>query len=144
MNYNMNNRQIKTNSSEEGIYFDITYNNPLVLKFYQKKHAEQKQRLFDEKYGNGKNRKNKTLTTESRLWWAWPTWICLPTAVITSLSTFPERLEKWWGFDFYFSHPQETKELFIAFFILLFIWSLKRRLKLLHNSQPAATDAEST
>ncbi len=68
-----------------------------------------------------------------RFWWLWPTWVCLPTAVITTISTWPSKIEDWFGLDFYFNEVQELKECYIAYFILLYIVSLGRRLTHLHK-----------
>ena len=79
--------------------------------------------------------KQVQLSYSQKFWWVFPTWICLPTAVITSISTLPAKLEGEIGFDFYFSEAQETKECFIAYFILLYIISLARRLAHLHENE---------
>ena len=61
-------------------------------------------------------------------WWLWPTWICLPSAVIATIATWPSKIENAAGMKFYFDQAQETKEAFFACFILLFILSLSIRL----------------
>ena len=63
------------------------------------------------------------------MWWLFPTWICLPTAIFASIATWPSKIERATGWTFYFDEAQETKEFYIALFILLFIVSLARRLQ---------------
>ena len=79
--------------------------------------------------------KQVRLSYSQKFWWVIPTWICLPTAVITSIATLPAKLEDEIGFNFYFEEAQETKECFIAYFILLYIVSLAKRLSHLHENK---------
>ncbi len=72
-------------------------------------------------------RKSWKIDYQSRWWWLWPTMVCLPTAIFASITTWPSKIERLSGWNFYFSQAQETKELYIAYFILLFIVSLKVR-----------------
>jgi hypothetical protein len=64
----------------------------------------------------------------TRFWWACPGLHCLPTAIIATTATWPSKIERFTGWHFYFDQAQEVKELFIAWFILLFILSLRARL----------------
>jgi len=61
-------------------------------------------------------------------WWLYPTWVCLPTAIFASVATWPSKIERATDVNFYFNQAQEVKELYIAYFILLFITSLYIRL----------------
>jgi len=74
-----------------------------------------------------------------RLWWLWPTWVCTPTAFFATITTWPSKVERYTGWNFYFSQAQETKELYIAYFILLFIVSLVLRLPLSRQIPGAVT-----
>lgn len=65
--------------------------------------------------------------------WFWPTWCCLPTAVIAVLIRVPDRLDKltgkqlWWLRDLRLSEPQEYYfALFLAMY-LLSVWARLRR-----------------
>jgi len=69
-----------------------------------------------------------------RFWWLLPTSICLPSAVIASIATWPSKIERATGLNFYFDQAQEIKELYIAIFILLFVVSLYLRLLRLHRA----------
>lgn len=64
---------------------------------------------------------------QKRFWWLWPTLVCTPTAFFATITTWPSKIERLSGWNFYFSQAQETKELYIAYFILLCIFSLKIR-----------------
>lgn len=64
---------------------------------------------------------------QSRWWWLYPTLVCTPTAIFATITTWPSKIERLSGWNFYFSQAQETKELYIAYFFLLFIISLKLR-----------------
>ena len=64
---------------------------------------------------------------QKRLWWLWPTLVCTPTAIFATITTWPSKIERLSGWNFYFSQAQETKELYIAYFILLCIVSLNIR-----------------
>lgn len=66
-------------------------------------------------------------------WWIWPTWVCLPVALLATVTTWPSKIEHNTNWQFYFDQAQEVKEFYIAFFILLFIVSLNRRLKKLRQ-----------
>ena len=72
--------------------------------------------------------KSRRIDYSWRAWWLIPTMVCLPTAVIATVATWPSKIERQIDFNFYFNQAQEMKELYVAFFILLFIVSLKRRL----------------
>ena len=74
-------------------------------------------------------RKALTIDCGKPMWWLFPTWICLPTALIASIATWPSKIERFTGSVFYFDEAQEMKELYIAYFFLLFIVSLGRRLQ---------------
>jgi hypothetical protein len=75
---------------------------------------------------------------QSRWWWWYPTLVCTPTAIFATITTWPSKIERLSGWDFYFSQAQETKELYIAYFFLLFIVSLKLRFtRTQHNSGTA-------
>ena len=77
--------------------------------------------------------KQVQISYSAKFWWIWPTWICLPTAIITTISTLPAKVEHWSGLEFYFSQAQEMKECYIAYFILLYILSLGKRLAHIHE-----------
>jgi hypothetical protein len=62
-------------------------------------------------------------------WWLFPTWVCVPTALIAISATWPAKIEHYTGRVFYFDGAQEVKELYIAAFFLLFMVSLVRRLR---------------
>lgn len=64
---------------------------------------------------------------QKRFWWLWPTLVCTPTAFFATITTWPSKIERLSGWNFYFSQAQETKELYIAYFFLLFILSLNFR-----------------
>lgn len=72
--------------------------------------------------------RKRRINYQDRLWWLLPTSICLPTAVIASIATWPSKIERAIDFNFYFDQAQEIKELYIALFILLFVVSLYLRL----------------
>lgn len=77
--------------------------------------------------------RKRRINYQNRLWWLMPTAVCLPTAVIASIATLPSKIERATDLKFYFDQAQETKELYIAIFILLFIISLYvRMLRLRH------------
>jgi hypothetical protein len=75
--------------------------------------------------------RRKALKIDCRkpMWWLFPTWVCLPTAIFASIATWGSKIERATGWTFYFDEAQETKEFYIALFILLFIVSLARRLQ---------------
>jgi hypothetical protein len=74
-------------------------------------------------------RKALTNDCSKTMWWFSPTWISLPTALIVTIATWPSKIERFTGSVFYFDGAQEMKELYIAYFFLLFIVSLVRRLQ---------------
>ena len=67
-------------------------------------------------------------------WWLWPTFICLPTAILATVATWPSKIERATDWQFYFHQAQEMKEFYIALFILLYIVSLATRIKLMRLS----------
>jgi hypothetical protein len=69
----------------------------------------------------------------SSAWWLIPTLVCTPTAIFASMATWPSKIERYIDINFYFDQAQETKELYVAYFILLFIVSLQRRLAAMHQ-----------
>ena len=75
------------------------------------------------------HRKRLKIDVEQPFWWLFPTWVCLPAALFASAATWPSKIEKHTGLSFYFDQAQETKELYIAFFFLLFALSLWLRLR---------------
>jgi hypothetical protein len=76
--------------------------------------------------------KQRKFNYDKLWWWLYPTWVCFPTAIFASLATWPSKIERATDVNFYFNQAQEVKELYIAYFILLFITSLYRRLTRLH------------
>lgn len=74
-------------------------------------------------------RKARVIDCRKPMWWLFPTWVCLPTAIIAVTATWPSKIERHSGSVFYFDGAQEMKELYIAYFFLLFIISLVRRLQ---------------
>jgi hypothetical protein len=76
-------------------------------------------------------RKKLKIDIRKPFWWLFPTWICLPTATYVTVSTWPSKIERHYDVDvhYYFGQVQEMKELYIAYFFLLFIVSLYRRLQ---------------
>jgi len=74
-----------------------------------------------------------------RFWWLYPTLVCTPTAILATTTTWPSKIERHSGWDFYFQQAQETKELYIAFFILLFVVSLSRRMPLAYGPAPGVS-----
>jgi hypothetical protein len=74
-------------------------------------------------------RKALVIDCTKPLWWLFPTWICLPTAVFATVATWPSKIERATGTVFYFDGAQEVKELYIAYFFLIFIVSLYLRLR---------------
>jgi hypothetical protein len=77
--------------------------------------------------------KQRKLNYNKAWWWLYPTWVCLPTAIFASVATWPSKIERATDVNFYFDQAQEVKELYIAYFILLFITSLCLRLARLHR-----------
>jgi hypothetical protein len=77
--------------------------------------------------------KKRAYNYNKRWWWLYPTWVCLPTAIFASVATWPSKIERATDVNFYFNQAQEVKELYIAYFILLFITSLYQRLARLHR-----------
>ena len=71
----------------------------------------------------------KVIDCRKPMWWLFPTWVCLPTAIIAVTATWPSKIERFTGAEFYFSGAQEMKELYFAYFFLLYIVSLGRRLQ---------------
>lgn len=71
------------------------------------------------------------------MWWIFPTWICLPTAFFASFATWPSKVEHHTDWHFYFDQAQEMKEFYIAYFMLLYILSLGRRIHRLQASGKA-------
>ena len=78
--------------------------------------------------------RKRRINYQNRLWWLLPTAVCLPTAVIASTATWPSKIERATDLKFYFDQAQETKELYIAVFILLFIVSLYMRMSRLRHA----------
>jgi lysylphosphatidylglycerol synthetase-like protein (DUF2156 family) len=74
-------------------------------------------------------RKSLTIDCRKPMWWLFPTLICVPTALIVTIATLPSKLERLTGWTFYFNGAQEMKELYIAYFFLLFVVSLGLRLR---------------
>jgi len=64
-----------------------------------------------------------------RGWWLLPTIVCLPTVAIATMTTWPAKIEHKTDLSFYFYQAQEMKELYMAYFLLLFIVSLGLRLR---------------
>ena len=79
---------------------------------------------------------SRNIDYRGRYWWLFPTLVCTPTAILATVATWPSKIERYTGWNFYFQQAQETKEFYIALFILLFIVSLSRRLPL--AADPAA------
>ena len=75
---------------------------------------------------------------QKRFWWLWPTLVCTPTAFFATITTWPSKIERLSGWNFYFSQAQETKELYIAYFFLLLIVSLSIRFTRNHRAQEPA------
>lgn len=71
------------------------------------------------------------------MWWIFPTWVCLPTAFFATFSTWPSKVEHNTDWHFYFDQSQEMKEFYIAYFFLLYILSLGRRIHRLQASGKA-------
>ena len=63
----------------------------------------------------------------NRWWWLLPTLVTTPSAIFATTATWPSKIERATDWNFYFSQAQETKELYIAYFFLLFVISLKLR-----------------
>ncbi len=80
-----------------------------------------------------RKRRGIALTRQNPLWWALPTRVCLPTALLVTVCNLPEKIERAFGWDTYIRNAQETKEALIALFLLLFIASLWKRLKPVHS-----------
>jgi len=80
--------------------------------------------------------KSGKIDYKGRFWWLFPTLVCMPTAFFATITTWPSKIERLSGWNFYFSQAQETKELYIAFFFLLFIVSLARRYPLSQRTVP--------
>jgi len=78
--------------------------------------------------------KSLKVDTSWRAWWLLPTLICTPTAIFATVATWPSKIEHYANISFYFDEAQEMKELYFAYFFLLFIISLKRRLVRVHRS----------
>lgn len=76
---------------------------------------------------------------QSRWWWLWPTLVCTPTAIFATITTWPSKIERFSGWNFYFAQAQETKEFYIAYFFLLFIVSLTIRYTRKQRDSGAAT-----
>ena len=72
--------------------------------------------------------KKRMFNYDKLWWWLYPTWVCFPTAIFASMATWPAKIERATDVSFYFNQSQEVKELYIAYFILLFITSLYQRL----------------
>lgn len=71
------------------------------------------------------------------LHWFWPTLVCLPTAVLATITTYPERIFGVLGYAFPASLDithSELKECLFALFLLLYLSSLVLRLKPLTHS----------
>ena len=74
-------------------------------------------------------RTNKVIDQGKPLWWLFPTWVCVPTSIVAVAATWPSKIERATDSVFYFDGAQEMKELYIAYFFLLYIVSLGRRLQ---------------
>ena len=83
--------------------------------------------------------KNWKINYQNRWWWLFPTLVSTPTAIFATIATWPSKIERATDWNFYFSQAQETKELYIAYFFLLFIISLKLRYTR-HFAHTDATD----
>lgn len=64
--------------------------------------------------------------------WFWPTYVCLPSALLAILVRMPDRLDKWFGigplpFAIRWSEPQEYYFALFLFLYLLSIWYRVRR-----------------
>lgn len=77
--------------------------------------------------------KSLKIDYQGRFWWMYPTLVCTPTAIFATVATWPSKIERHTGWHFYFEQAQETKEFYIALFILLFVVSLSRRMPLASN-----------
>jgi hypothetical protein len=77
---------------------------------------------------------------QKRFWWLLPTLVCTPTAFFATVTTWPSKIERLSGWNFYFNQSQETKEFFIAYFFLLFIVSLSIRFTRSRRIQESAPD----
>jgi hypothetical protein len=65
--------------------------------------------------------------------WFWPTYVCLPSALLAMLVQVPERLLSWFGMDLsaiHWSNWPELEELYLALFLFLYLWSILYRLGL--------------
>ena len=82
-------------------------------------------------------RKRLAIDVSRAYWWLFPTFACLPTAIFASVATWPSKIEKHTGVNFYFDQAQETKELYIAYFFLLFALSLWLRLRQMRDAGQA-------
>ena len=74
-------------------------------------------------------RKKLEIDCRKPFWWLFPTWVCVPTAIMAISATWPSKIERYIDMEFYFDGAQEMKEICIAYFFLLFIVSLYLRLR---------------
>ena len=74
--------------------------------------------------------------------WFWPTYVCLPSALLALLLAAPLRVPTWEeaGPDllnaFYLSGWSELEELYLALFLLLYLWSIWHRLGMGERAPP--------
>ena len=78
--------------------------------------------------------RKRPVNPDARWWWLMPTHVVLPSAILATIATWPAKIERETGVNFYFAGSQEMKEFYFAFFILLFILSLNQRLRFLHRN----------
>lgn len=81
-----------------------------------------------------RRRKGLEIDCQKPFWWLFPTWIGVPTAIVAISATWPAKIEHFFDVQFYFDGAQEMKELYIAYFFLLYIVSLYRRLQVFEAS----------
>jgi hypothetical protein len=62
--------------------------------------------------------------------WFWPTYVCLPIALLAILMQAPDRLQAWFGMGmpFYRGGWSELEELYLAMFLFLYLLSIWYRL----------------
>lgn len=60
--------------------------------------------------------------------WIWPTFVCLPTAVLAVGVTVPSKIFRLLGMEVQLARQGEYKELFLALFIMVYLASLTCRL----------------
>lgn len=83
--------------------------------------------------------KGEIFSSETMSYWFWPGFACLPAAILAIVSRMPERVYKLYEHGFEFPllpvnvRYSEIQELYFAFFLMIYLVSVYRRMKSLQG-----------